>query len=73
MYSLFTPYPLTRKGLASFYFALPLPASSKQSWPKDAIWRLVQEVFNPTYLPITIAPPGPSSKPLSSILAHLLQ
>ena len=42
-----SPLPLNPKG-ASFHFVLPLPASSKQSWAKDAIWRLVQEVFNPT-------------------------
>lgn len=41
------PLPLNPKG-ASFHFVLPLPAGSKQSWAKDAIWRLVQELFNPT-------------------------
>ena len=61
------PYPSG----ASFHFVLPLPVSSRQSWAKGAIWRLVRELYNPTYLPLTLSPPGPSLKPHSPLFQFL--
>lgn len=46
---------------ASFHFVPPLPANRKLSWVKDAIWRLIEELFNPT-ISMTTSPPGLSSK-----------
>ena len=46
---------------ASFHLVPPLPANRKLSWVKDAIWRLIEELFNPTIL-MTTSPPGLSSK-----------
>ena len=50
---------------ASFHIVLPLPANYKLSWVKDAIWRLIEELFNPT-ISMAISLPGLSSELLPS-------